>query len=211
MESYSQCGQDLFVMSLLNINNGKFLDLGCYLPNNINNTHLLELNGWDGISVDIIDYSNEWTSRKTPFINKDCFTIDFNTFLPEFYPNKTIDYLSLDMEKVGERYKLLENVLLTGYEFKIITIEHDSYLGDEYEINEKIPQREILNRYGYKLICSDVSQEKHPNLFYEDWWVNEKYFDEEKIKPWISDKLSCDKIFNKMGIKYIINKESQTW
>ena len=211
MESYSQCGQDLFVISLLNINNGKFLDLGCYLPNNINNTHLLELNGWDGISVDIIDYSNEWVSRKTPFINKDCFTIDFNTFLPEFYPNKTIDYLSLDMEKVGERYKLLENVLLTGYEFKIITIEHDSYLGDEYEINEKIPQREILNRYGYKLICSDVSQEKHPNLFYEDWWDNGKYFDEEKIKPWISDKLSCDKIFNKMGIKYMINKESQTW
>ena len=76
---------------------------------------------------------------------------------------------------------------------------------------EKIPQREILNRYGYKLICSDVSQEKHPNLFYEDWWVNGKYFDEDKIKPWISDKLSCDKIFNKMGIKYIINKESETW
>ena len=38
MESYSQCGQDLFVINLLNKDNGTFLDLGCYLPKKINNT-----------------------------------------------------------------------------------------------------------------------------------------------------------------------------
>jgi len=211
MESYSECGQDLFVMSLLNIKNGKFLDLGCNLPIKINNTYLLELNGWDGVSVDILDYSKEWESRKSKFINEDCFNIDFNDFLPKFYNEKTIDYLSLDMEEVGERYKLLEKILMTGYDFKIITIEHDSYLGDKYELNEKIPQREILERYGYKLICSDVSQEKNPDLYYEDWWVNEKYFDKKSIKSWISDKLSCDKIFNKNDIKYIVNDETRQW
>jgi hypothetical protein len=211
MESYSECGQDLFVMSLLNIKNGKFLDLGCNLPIKINNTYLLELNGWDGISVDILDYSKEWESRKSKFINEDCFNIDFNNFLPKFYNEKTIDYLSLDMEEVGERYKLLEKILITGYDFKIITIEHDSYLGDNYELNEKIPQREILKKYGYKLICSDVSQEKNPDLYYEDWWVNEKYFDEKNIKSWASDKLSCDKIFNKNNIKYTVNDETRQW
>jgi len=211
MESYSECGQDLFVMSLLNIKNGKFLDLGCNLPIKINNTYLLELNGWDGVSVDILDYSKEWESRKSKFINEDCFNIDFNNFLSKFYNEKTIDYLSLDMEKVGERYKLLEKILMTDYEFKIITIEHDSYLGDKYELNEKVPQREILKRHGYKLICSDVSQEKNPNLYYEDWWVNEKYFDEKSIKSWVSDKLSCDKIFNKNNIKYIVNDETRQW
>lgn len=211
MESYSECGQDLFVINLLNIKNGKFLDLGCNLPIKINNTYLLELNGWDGVSVDIIDYSNEWGSRKSKFINEDCFKIDFNDFLPKFYDEKTIDYLSLDMEKVGERYTLLEKLLMTDYTFKIITIEHDSYLGDKYELNEKIPQREILKRYGYKLICSDVSQEKNPELYYEDWWVNEKYFDEKSIKSWVSDKLSCNKIFNKNNIKYVVNDETKQW
>ena len=211
MESYSECGQDLFVMSLLNIKNGKFLDLGCNLPIKINNTYLLELNGWDGVSVDILDYSKEWESRKSKFINEDCFNIDFNNFLSKFYNEKTIDYLSLDMEKVGERYKLLEKILMTDYEFKIITIEHDSYLGDKYELNEKVPQREILKRHGYKLICSDVSQEKNPDLYYEDWWVNEKYFNNKSIKSWISDKLSCDKIFNKNDIKYIVNNETRQW
>lgn len=209
MESYSECGQDLFVINLLDIKNGKFLDLGCNLPIKINNTYLLELNGWDGVSVDILDYSNEWQSRKSKFINEDCFKIDFNNFLPKYYNEKIIDYLSLDMEKVGERYTLLEKLLMTDYTFKIITIEHDSYLGDNYELNEKIPQREILNRYGYKLICSDVSQEKNPDLYYEDWWVNEKYFDEKNIKSWVSDKLSCDKIFNKNNIKYVVNDETK--
>ena len=209
MESYSECGQDLFVINLLDIKNGKFLDLGCNLPIKINNTYLLELNGWDGVSVDILDYSNEWQSRKSKFINEDCFKIDFNNFLPKYYNEKIIDYLSLDMEKVGERYTLLEKLLMTDYTFKIITIEHDSYLGDNYELNEKIPQREILNRYGYKLICTDVSQEKNPDLYYEDWWVNEKYFDEKNIKSWVSDKLSCDKIFNKNNIKYVVNDETK--
>lgn len=211
MESYSECGQDLFVISLLNKKGGTFLDLGCNLPIKINNTYLLELNDWDGVSVDIVDYSNEWTSRKSKFINEDCFNIDFSSFLPKFYNEKIIDYLSLDMEKVGERYKILEKILMTDYTFKIITMEHDSYLGTEYELNEKIPQREILRKYGYKLICSDVSQEKNPNLYYEDWWINEKYFDEEKIKSWISDKLSCDIIFKNNNVQYTVNDETKEW
>jgi hypothetical protein len=211
MESYSECGQDLFVINLLNIKNGKFLDLGCNLPIKINNTYLLELNGWDGVSVDILDFSNDWKSRKSKFINEDCFKLNFNEFFPKFYNEKTIDYLSLDMEIVGERYKILEKILLTDYDFKIITIEHDSYLGGDYELNEKIPQRKILEKHGYKLVCSDVSQKQNPNLYYEDWWVNEKYFDEKDIKSWISDKLSCDKIFDKNNIQYVINDETRKY
>ena len=68
MESYSQCGQDLFVINLLNKDNGTFLDLGCYLPKKINNTYLLETKGWKGVSIDIIDYSNEWNCRTNPFL-----------------------------------------------------------------------------------------------------------------------------------------------
>jgi hypothetical protein len=210
IESYSQCGQDLFVFSLIK-NKGKFLDLGCYLPKKINNTYLLELNDWDGVSIDIIDYSEQWEERSTKFINQDCFNIDFEHFLPKYFNTKIIDYLSLDMEKIGERYKLLEKILNTNYEFKVITIEHDSYLGHEFEINEKIPQREILINHGYILLCSDVSQKNHPTLYYEDWWVNKKYFNESDVNNWFSDKLSCDEIFKKVGVDYLINDASLNW
>jgi hypothetical protein len=211
MESYSQCGQDLFVINILKKNKGKFLDLGCYLPKNINNTYLLELNGWEGVSIDIVDYSKEWEVRKTPYINENCFNINFDEFLPKHYENKLIDYLSLDMEVVGERYKLLEKILKTGYQFKVVTLEHDSYLGEAFHKNEKLPQRELMNKYGYVLLCSDVSQQAHPNYFYEDWWINPKYVNTEEVKNWFSDKLSCDKIFIKNNVNYLVNEISKKW
>jgi hypothetical protein len=211
MESYSQCGQDLFVYNILNKNKGTFLDLGCYFPIKINNTYLLEQNGWTGISIDIMDYTNEWEVRTNPFIKSDCFKIDFNELLPKHYNTKVIDYLSLDMEVVGERHKLMKKLLETEYKFKVITIEHDSYLGYEYVNNEKIPQRELLSNSGYVLVCSDVSQKDYPNSFYEDWWVNKEFFTDEELNSWKSDKLSCDKIFEKNKIEYKLNEQSKNW
>jgi len=211
MESYSQCGQDIFVYNMLKIKNGTFLDLGCYLPKNINNTYLLELNGWTGISLDIMDYSKEWEVRKNKFIQQDCMNVNLDEILETHYDNEVIDYLSLDMEVLGDRFKLLEKVLKTKYSFKVITIEHDSHIGNEYVINEKIPQRDLLLKNGYVLLCADVSQKDHPTLFYEDWWINPKYFKSEELINWHSNKLSCDEIFKKLNIDYKINKISKTW
>jgi hypothetical protein len=210
MESYSQCGQDLFVYTLLG-SDKTYLDLGCYLPKKINNTYLLEQNGWSGVSIDIIDYGSEWSVRSNPFICQDCFTIDYKVLLPQHYNTTTIDYLSLDMEKVGERYKLLETMLTTGYDYRVVTIEHDSYLGEDYVHNEKIPQRNLLTKHGYVLLCADVSQEAYPELYYEDWWINPKYFNLDTLKTWQANRTSCDQIFHKNNIKYTINDESKKW
>jgi hypothetical protein len=211
MISYSQCGQDLFVLNLLKIKNGTFLDLGCYLPKKINNTYLLEQNGWVGLSLDLNDYSNEWGVRKNKFIQCDCFTQDYNLLLGQNYEGNVIDYLTLDMEILGDRFKLLDIILKTKYEFKIITIEHDSHLGLDYINNEKILQRELLEKMGYVLVCGDVSHKDFPNDFYEDWWVNPKYISKTIYKSWISNKISFDKIFDKNNIEYQISDESKTW
>ncbi len=209
--SYSQCGQDLFVLNLLKIKNGTFLDLGCYLPKNINNTYLLEQNGWVGLSLDINDYTKEWSFRKNKFIQCDCFTQDYNALLSENYGSNVIDYLTLDMEVLGDRYRLLKTILNTNYEFKIITIEHDSHLGEQYVNQEKIPQRELLTKMGYVLVCGDVSHKDYPNDYYEDWWVNKKHILKELYTPWLSNKEDFDKILNKNNITYEISAESKKW
>ncbi len=209
--SYSQCGQDLFVLNLSKIKNGTFLDLGCYLPKNINNTFLLEQNGWVGLSLDINDYTKEWGIRKNKFIQCDCFTKDYNSLLGNYYNSEVIDYLTLDMEILGDRFRLLQTILNTNYEFKIITIEHDSHLGEQYINQEKIPQRELLTKMGYVLVCGDVSHKDYPNDYYEDWWVNKKYISEDMYKPWLSNKESFDKILHKNNIKYEISNESKHW
>jgi hypothetical protein len=131
--------------------------------------------------------------------------------LSQNYESNVIDYLTLDMEVLGDRYKLLDIVLKTNYEFKVITIEHDSHSGINNVINEKLPQRELLEKMGYVLVCGDVSHKDFPNDFYEDWWVNKKYVTEEMYKPWLSNKISFDKILEKNNIEYEISDESKKW
>lgn len=201
-KTYSQAGQDVFIFNLFKQQVGTFLDLGCSHPTDINNTYLLELNGWKGLSIDILDFEAQWKKRSNTFLKLDCFAIDYNQLLSEHFDGKVIDYLNLDMEKCGDRYKLLEKVINSDFTFKAITLEHDSYIGSNFVENEKVPQRKLLEEKGYFLLCSDVSPSQHPNLNFEDWWVNKEFFNINEILEWQSNKLSCDKIIEKAGINY---------
>lgn len=167
--SYSQVGQDLFALSMFPTGyKGTFLDIGCKWPEKINNTKLLEEHGWDGVSIDIDDYSEDWKSRKTKYIQANAFTFDYSTLdLP-----KVIDYLSLDINPyAGARFHMLR-ILLRYFEFKVITIEHELYLG--YFDQEVKPQRDLLRALGYTLKVKNVENEERP---FEDWWLFEKYID----------------------------------
>ena len=176
LKSYSQAGQDLFVMSLFEKGyHGTFVDVGCQLPDTINNTYLLEKNGWSGLSLDIIDYSKEWAKRKSKFVCGDALTSDFRKLFEDAGLPGTIDYLNVDIEGEGLRYKALENVMASGHAFKVITIEHDAYRG--YALTEREPQRKLLNSMGYLLLCGDVVNGNRP---YEDWWINPVYFKESE-------------------------------
>jgi hypothetical protein len=212
METYSQCAQDLFVLNLLG-KGGTYLDLGCYLPKKINNTYLLEENGWTGISLDIENYSKEWEVRKNRFIQADCLSLDYKVFLKEEFGDSesVIDYLSIDMELLGDRFKLLSKVMESGYHFKIITIEHDSHLGEDFIEGEKNKQFHLLKSLGYYLLCDDVSNHRNPSMFYEDWWINPKFLNPAKHLSWQSQKSSCSEILSKNDINYQISEISADW
>lgn len=66
MKSYSQLGQDLWVLEKFPINNGYFVDVGFNDGVAINNTYLLELNGWKGIGID--PYPKNYENRKNTTI-----------------------------------------------------------------------------------------------------------------------------------------------
>lgn len=176
IKSYSQAGQDTFVSSLIDNNEIRyFIDIGCWEPTNLNNTMLLEEQGWIGLSLDITDLTNEWLSRKTPFIVGNALTTDYKKLFDDHSIPNLVDYLNIDIEGKGDRYNALLKVFLSGREFKIITIEHDSYRGlDEYESK---PQRDFLIKNGYILLCANVKLGGNP---FEDWWINPKYFSLEK-------------------------------
>ena len=49
---YSHSGEDLFIIQNCK-KKGFYIDVGCHHPTKLNNCHLLYLNGWSGINIDI--------------------------------------------------------------------------------------------------------------------------------------------------------------
>ena len=166
-ETYSQIGQDIFVNNILNEKtNGLFLDVGCCRPEHINNTFLFEKNyNWDGISIDIDDYSKEWQEKRiTKFICQDALTVDYQTIISDLLTrNKKdrIDYLTIDLEPPAVTLDVLYKIPFDKFRFSVITFEHDSYR-DPNVIRKSI---EIFNSYDYKLVASNVNRQ-------EDWWID---------------------------------------
>lgn len=193
MKTHSQSGQDIFIKSLIPITNGTFVDIGCWMPTTLNNTLMFEEIGWSGLSLDILDMSKEWSTRKTKFIQADALTTDYTKLFDENNMPMVIDYLTVDIEGNGHRFKALEKVLQSNRAFKIITVEHDSYRG--YELTEAKPQRELLNNLGYFLVCKDVKCSGNP---FEDWWVNPNFIEESSYKNIICDNKEYTEILKNL-------------
>ena len=185
---YSQLGQDAFVFSILDEKcDGIFVDIGCHKPFEISNSLFLEENGWRGLAIDLIDYAELWRDRKTPFVQANALFCNYSELFQRQYFPPVIDYLSIDIEKGGNRFKVLEKVLETDYQFRVITIEHDVYRG--FQDSEQIPQRRLLSSRGYALVAANVSDEGGYPI--EDWWVNSRFFSAEQY----ADMLSCGKCY----------------
>jgi hypothetical protein len=188
---YSQQAQDLFVLSCLNgKENGVYLDLGCNLPERINNTYLLESKfNWTGLSVDVDkNCTDAFKTRKSKVLCQDATTLDYNTVINLVGTNK-IDYLSLDLEPADITYKCLENIPFNSVEFSVITYEHDFYrFGDTYRANS----RALLKSKGYEILCVDVTSDE--GCIYEDWYYNPKYIDSKYVEPLKRDNVSGKQI-----------------
>lgn len=166
MQSYSQCGQDLYVMEKLdNKNNGFYIEIGAYHPTDISNTKMLEELGWKGLSFEgSKDLQYRWHPiRSNKLITCDATKFDFKKCFEDNSVPKVIDYLSLDID--DGTLDCLKILPLNDYKFTVITIEHDEYSQGP---TKKNAMREILFSYGYRLDRPDVAN--YGNI-YEDWWI----------------------------------------
>jgi hypothetical protein len=169
--TYSQVGQDLFVLKTLNNKkNGYYIEIGGNHPDYINNTFLLEKEFlWNGFSLEIdkklVEAYNK--VRRNICIEADAIKFDYLKFLKKNnYPSQ-IDYLSLDIEPPEQTFQCLLKLPLEKYRFSVITYEHEYYYaGSKYRDSA----REYLKKFNYKLAASDV---KCPNgNIFEDWYID---------------------------------------
>jgi hypothetical protein len=191
----SQAGQDVFARYVIG-RKGTFLDLGSFRPTYHNNTRVLELEGWSGLSIDYQDFGEEFKQkRNTPFLHADVTTIDWNKTLQDYpFLNGTIDYISFDVD--GATRTAFDLFPFDKIKFGCMTIEHDQYrVGTE--LRDYL--RKKLTELGYVLLCADVVMPDSPyEKFgaFEDWWVNEEFFDAKFL-----DTIRCENIYGSEVIK----------
>lgn len=188
-QSYSQIGQDIFVLSVLNgKRNGRYVEIGAYHPTEISNTYVLEtFYNYTGVSLDInkqaIDYFNQ--HRKNKAVYQDAITADYGVLFESlgFDDTKIIDYASVDCEPPSNTFKALKQLVNSGYKFRVITFEHDTYQDSTKSIKQE--SRALLKDLGYKLVVGGLLGQ--PTSYdTEDWYVHWDLIDKERIYNFLS-------------------------
>lgn len=186
---YSDAKQDQFAANILKFKrDGYCVDIGSCHSVISNNSYYFQGLNWTSISVEIEKGYNESYSTRTNgvHLNKNALEVNYKETFEEYEFPKSIDYLSLDVDTLS--LDVLRILPLDEYRFKVITIEHDGYLyGDKY----RDQQRNLLNSYGYLLVCSNVYVEQPgyegKECPFEDWWIDPSEFDSDLI-----EKIKCD-------------------
>jgi hypothetical protein len=186
---YADAKQDQFVANILDFKrDGYCVDIGSNHSVISNNTYVFQDLGWTSISVESDSVYNQTYSTRTSgvHLNENALEVNYKKVFEEYEFPECIDYLSLDVDTAS--LSVLNILPLDKYRFRVITIEHDAYLyGDMY----RKTQRELLESYGYFLLCSNVYAEQPgyegKECPFEDWWIDPLQFSEELIK-----KIKCD-------------------
>lgn len=201
MNSNSQAGQDLFVLSCLNYKrNGTFLEIGSNDPININNSYLLERDyGWKGV---MIEYEPSFLPAyrlhrpNSTHVIANATEIDYRSCCAAL--PKEIDYLQIDLEVENEStiatLRKIRSELMDTHTFATVTFEHDIYRGDFFSTRSE--SRYIFNMKGYVRVFSDV---KHTNSAFEDWYVHPTLVDMNYVDSIKSDtSLEYDEIIARL-------------
>lgn len=198
MDSYSQISQDKFVdLVLKGIQDNVFLDIGAGTDGESrgmdfsSNSYFLEKErGWSGLLVDKdFKYINRAkTQRKCKAVCADLLEVNINDILKKNDHPRVSAYLSIDVDTATP--KVVNDLDLKRYMFKIVTLEHNYYYitNERFEATDKQKNEALTLRqlsrikfleHGYKLLCADVCLAEYGPV--EDWYINLSMFPDSAV------------------------------
>jgi hypothetical protein len=181
---YSEAFQDEFVdIVLKDQKQGYFVDVGggCHEQKGGSNTLMFEEKGWKGIIVDVDPNrmvgrscicAASWIGDGSENSKK------LGDVLKENNVPNLIDYLSIDIE--GQDFNALKSFIDSGFISKVVTIEHNVFLGNPEVTQLKANIFNLLTLNGYVRIVDNAgncANAKNFNLGipFEDWYINLKH------------------------------------
>lgn len=190
---FSQAGQDLFVLSMLEgKKGGYYIEIGGADPFESNNTFLLEKDySWNGFSVefDKLLASQYNSCRENICLCSDGTTFDYLGKIQQLNFPTQIDYLSIDIDPAENTYAALRKCPFDKYRFSVITYEHDLYAsGTEYAQLSRI----FLKSQGFQLVAKNV---KCFGRAFEDWWIDPNAIPEAIWSKYVCEDTEFSEIF----------------
>ena len=168
-KTYSQYGEDLAVEKYLEeIDNGFYVDLGCFHPIQYNNTILLYQKGWRGINIDINEFSIKLFNFCRPDdLNLNLAVSDKNGEI-DFYYQKKLSLLSTIKKsqcnfsfqgKINKK-KILSQTLTKALDDSKYKNRQIDFLDIDIEGADLDALKSLdFFRYSPKLICVEIFPE----------------------------------------------------
>lgn len=194
-------GEDLIIADLTkNINNGFYVDAGCYHPLHLNNTYLLYKRKWNGINIDISEFSIKLFNFMRPDdVNINSAISDSENEI-SFYYQKKLSQLStikknISTERMQGKIKEKKiksftlNSVLKNSKFKDKQID---FLNIDIEGADFEALRSLdFKTYNPKIICIEIMEKNILNSKIFNFLKNLNY-----KKVW-SSKSEFNHIFSK--------------
>ena len=170
-------GEDLIIQNYLkNINNGFYVDAGCYHPLHLSNTYLLHKRNWSGINIDISQFSIDLFNFLRPN--------DLNIYSAVSNTDRDVtNYFQKKISQLNTIYKEISKERMQGkiQEKSIKSQKLNTILNNSRFINRKIDFLNIdlegadyealqsldFNIYRPKVICVEITEKeiKNSNIF----------------------------------------------
>jgi hypothetical protein len=222
-KSYSQKGEDILVDAFFNRrNDAYYLDIGCYHPRWISNTHILYKRGWHGTAVDIDQYKLSFfkmmRGRKVNVIQRAVVGFGESGSIAKVFKFRTklgwsdIDTLDKkvaeDKRKSGWGEYIEEKVVMISINDLLSSLPHVDFLNIDVEgLDNEIIMALDLKKYKIEVILfedkeffggSEIIQKKLQNNGYEHLFTSGGsvcyFLKKEKSSPYLSKQIHQHKV-----------------
>lgn len=184
-KTYSLFGEDLVALKFFkNKKKGFYVDIGCYHPTHINNTYLLYKKGWNGINIDVSQFSIDLFKFMRPDdLNYKCAVSETNKKVNLYYQKEHSQLTSINKLTAKKFIKgRLKKKIINSYSLEEILYwgKYKDYEIDFLDVDVEGADLQVLKGLNFskrkpKLICVEIHQKNFRKHKIYRFLIKKKY------------------------------------
>tara|TARA_B100000073_G_scaffold88490_1_gene69363 strand:- start:354 stop:1031 length:678 start_codon:yes stop_codon:yes gene_type:complete len=184
-KTYSLFGEDLAALKFFkNKKKGFYVDIGCYHPTHINNTYLLYKKGWNGINIDVSQFSIDLFKFMRPDdLNYKCAVSETKKKVNLYYQKEHSQLTSINKLTAKKFIKgRLKKKIINSYSLEEILSwgKYKDYEIDFLDVDVEGADLQVLKGLNFskrkpKLICVEIHQKNFRKHKIYRFLIKKKY------------------------------------